>query len=112
METLVFTPAAILELLASIEEIKDLPVGVSETPDGDIQIQVGESNYIIKEPETKNTVKVEEEVVDKVDEINEQAYQDIEDKFEDAVEKEVIETGLVKALGKVLLIGGLVKLLK
>lgn len=112
METLVFTPAAILELLASIEEIKDLPVGVSETLDGDIQIQVGESNYIIKEPETKNTVKVEGEVVDKVDEINEQAYQDIEDKFEDAVEEEVIETGLVKALGKVLLIGGLVKLLK
>ena len=112
METLVFTPAAILELLASIEEIKDLPVGVSETLDGDIQIQVGESNYIIKEPEMKNTVKVEEEVVDKVDEINEQAYQDIEDKFEDAVEEEVIETGLVKTLGKVLLIGGLVKLLK
>ena len=111
--TILFTPAAILDLLANIEELKDLSIGVSNTLDGNVQIEIGDSTYIIQEPEDKeNNIKVDEDVVEQVDNINEEAYQDIADQYDNVEQSEIIETGFFKTLGKVLMVGGLIKLLK
>ena len=42
---LLFTPASILEILNQIDELKEYDLGVAETLDGKLQVQVGTSFY-------------------------------------------------------------------
>lgn len=110
---ILFTPASILELLASIDELKDHELSITETIDNKIQLQIDESIYIIDTEETPSEVKVDEDVVDEISEINEQAYQELIENDDMVInENEPIEGGVLKELAKSLLLGGMIKLTK
>ena len=106
MDQVVFTPAAVLDLLSQIDELKDLSVGVSETLDGGLQVTVGDSVYEIAASDAED-VEVPEEVVQDVDEINSEAYQNVEGSEPSG---EIVEGGLIKEFFKTLAIGGMIRL--
>lgn len=110
---ILFTPASILELLASIDELKDHELSITETIDNKIQLQIDDSVYIIDTEEKSSEVKVDENVVDEISEINEQAYQELIENDNMVInENEPIEGGILKELAKSLLLGGMIKLTK
>lgn len=113
MDSIVFTSAAILDFLSKIEELKDYDINMSESPDGPIQISIGESTYSI---DTANAVDipVDEEVVDTVEEVADEAYDNLDEDVEvDMYEEgEPIESGVLKELAKSLLLGGMIRLSK
>ena len=124
MDELLFTPAAVLSLLSQIDELKDVNVGVSEYTDG-LQIQVGKSVYTISSEDAEK-IDVDESVLDRVDEISVDAYQELEDSgsieihdpdgdghIEEGMsdsDDEPVEGGIIKQLAKTLFVGGLVRL--
>lgn len=105
---IVFTPAAVLDLLASIEEFNEFELSLTETMDGGLQLQVGDSYYELS-PNSTIPIKVDNSIVDTIQEINSEAYEDIDG--EDA-NISPIESGLIKETLKTLLIGGVVRLAK
>lgn len=108
MESLLFTPASLLALFTQIKELEDYDLQITETIDGKIQLQVGESIYEI-EPESAVDVEVDEQDVDNVEDLNLSTYQDLEDSGEIEI-TEPIEAGIIKELAKTLLVGGMVRL--
>ena len=104
LNTILFTPAALLDFLSSIDELKDVDVGITESPQGDIQVQIGESIYNVDTSQATE-VQVDEEVVDQVDEANEEAYDELDVDTQDDV-----EGGIIKEALKTLLVGGLVRM--
>ena len=114
MDSLVFTPAAILDLLSKIDELKDVNVGLSQTVDGQIQIQIGDSVYLIDSDHAEEVV-IDESVVEQIEDINIDAYEDLDDSGEVSVDiqdesDESIESGILKEIAKGLLIRGIIKL--
>lgn len=109
---IVFTPASLLEILDQIDELKDYNIGVTETFDNKIQIQIGDSIYQV-ETEGTEEVEVPQETIDKVEEVNEDAYENLVDgsDFEEITE-DVVEGGIIKEAVKSLLLGGAIKLIK
>ena len=108
MDTIVFTPASLLEVLSMIDELNEFELGLTETLDGNYQLQVGDSMYIIETNDTA-TIDVEEDVVSEVENINQDAYDELEDSG--VIETlEPIESGLLKEAVKSLLLGGAIKL--
>lgn len=107
MDELVFTPAAVLDLLSSIEELKEYDINFNETGTG-ITLSIGDSQYEIASKDAE-VVEVPEEVVEEVAEINEDNY---EPYISEEDEGEAVEGGIVKELLKTLAIGGLVRLTK
>lgn len=110
---IIFTPASLLEILNQIDELKDYSLSVTETLDGNLQLQIGDSTYEIKTDEAEE-VEVPEQVIEEVDTINEDAYTDLVENegFEETEDQEVIESGLIKEAIKSLLLGGAIKLIK
>ena len=108
MENVVFTPASVLSLLTKIDELKDVNVGMTETMDGKLQLQVGESVYEL-EPETPTDIQVEESVVEKVEDANQGAYEELAEEGEVEIQ-EPITSGILKEIAKTLLVGGMVRL--
>lgn len=104
--TVVLTPSSLMDFLSQVDELGDLQVAVSETPDGNVQVLVGDSVYSIDCSQAED-VYVPDEVVDTVDDINEQAYEDIVD-GSDMVDP--VEGGLIAEVVKTLAIGGLARL--
>ena len=110
LEDVVFTPAAVLSVLAKIEELKDLDVGITETIDGKIQLQVGSSLYTIEEDSTTE-IDVPAEVAEDVQQANEDAYRDLAGECDLNMDApEPVEGGIVGELAKSLWVGGLVRL--
>lgn len=109
-ETLLFTPAALLDLLSSIDELKDVDVGITETFDGNLQLQVGDSFYEIDKQDATD-INVEPQVVDTIDDVNTTAYEELDGDYEvyDEYSSDV-EGGPIKEVLKTLLIGGMVRL--
>ena len=112
MDSIVFTPASLIDLLSKIEELQDLDVGISETIDNKIQLNVGESLYII---ETNNAtdVPVNETTVEQVEDANFEAYDNLDDSVDVILPsdgEEPVESGIIKEIAKTLLVGGLVRL--
>ena len=105
-----FTPSSILDLLYQIDELSEYDIGISETLDDKLQLTIGDSIYEIG-PSSENEIIVEEDVIDAVEEINEEAYQDLidEEGFEYS-DQEPVESGLIKEAVKSLLLGGAIKL--
>ena len=60
---LMFTPASVVDLLLQIDELKDKTIIIAETPDGQLQLTVGDSIYMIDD-NSSESVEVEEEVVE------------------------------------------------
>jgi len=108
MEGLVFTPAAVLALLSQIDEISELDVGVTETLDGNLQIQVGESVYVLSD-ESATDISVEPDILEAVESINVEAYEELADNGQIEIQ-EPIESGILSQIGKTLAVGGLVRL--
>lgn len=110
-DTLVFTPAALMELLVSIDELKDKNIGITETIDGKLQLQLGESIYEV-EPKSDETISVPDDVVEKIDDINQESYENMSDNVEEVIDiqQDNVEGGIIKELAKSLLLGGMIRL--
>ena len=108
MDNVVFTPASVLSLLAKIDELKDVNIGMTETMDGKLQLSVGESMYEL-EPEVDTSVQVDDSVVDKIEDVNQQTYEDLAEDGEVELQEEVTG-GVLKEIAKTLLLGGMVRL--
>lgn len=104
MNMLLFTPAALLDFLSSIDEFKDFDIGITESSSGDIQVQIGESTYNVDTSQATE-IEVDEEAIDQVDEANEEAYDEL-----DVDTQEDVEGGIIKEALKTLLVGGLVRM--
>ena len=104
MNMLLFTPAALLDFLSSIDELKDFDIGITESSSGDIQVQIGESTYNVDTSQATE-IEVDEEAIDQVDEANEEAYDELDVDAQDDV-----EGGIIKEALKTLLVGGLVRM--
>lgn len=108
MDNVVFTPASVLSLLTKIDELKDVNIGMTETMDGKLQLSVGESVYEL-EPEVDTSVQVDDSVVDKIEDVNQQTYEDLAEAGEVELQEE-ITGGVLKEIAKTLLLGGMVRL--
>lgn len=117
LNEVMFTSAAVLDLLLQIEELQDYTIGISETPDGNLQLVVGQSVYLINGNESK-TIQVEDEVVGEIEVTAEDAYNDLlndsieidpnseMDQFNDT---DYIQSGIIKEIAKSLTLGGLIR---
>lgn len=107
MDELLFTPAAVLDLLSKIDELKDVDVGITETLDDRLQITVGDSIYEI-EDDNATEIQIDPPAMDAVIDTNQQAYENLEESGEvDMLEP--VESGILKEVAKTLLVGGLVR---
>ena len=98
---ILFTPAAVMNLLCQIDELKDLEVSVY---DGDpMKIQIGNTVYQIDSDPTD--IPTDQSVIDEVNEVNDEGYDESVD-----IDTEPVTSGILKELGKTLLIGGLLRL--
>lgn len=104
---IVLTPAALLDLLSNIEEFKDYNIGLFETLDGNLQLQVGDSYYDLTSESDISEVSIDESSLNQISEINDEAYEHVES--DEVVENEV-ESGVITELVKTLALGGLVRL--
>lgn len=109
-EQIVFTPSAVLDLLSQIDELANVSVGLSETVDGKIQIAVGDSTYLLEDAAVKS-IDVEPDVVDSIDEVNLDTYQDLMDSgnVEYVDDEEPVTGGIIKEGIKALLLGGMIR---
>lgn len=110
MDEIVFTPAAILDLLRQIEELKDKDISVSDIPGDTIQIQIDDSTYSVDT--TKATdIEVDSEVVEDVADVNDDTYEKLSSGDDVIVEElEDVESGIIKEIVKTLAVGGLIRL--
>jgi hypothetical protein len=108
MEELVFTSSALLELLSQIPEFDEHSLAISETLDGNIQLQVDDSYYILKTAQAE--VVVDETALNTIADINDEVYEDLVEDSEDASGDEYIESGIIKEAIKTLLLGGMIRL--
>ena len=106
MDQLIFTSASILDLLSSIDELKDRNINLTETESG-ISITIGESTYEINTANATE-VEVDEEVVEEIDEVTSEAYSELSDNGVDVQDE--VEGGPIKELIKTLMLGGMVKM--
>ena len=107
---ILFTPSALLDFLIQIDELKDKVVSVTETADGDLQVEIGDSAYIVSTDGAKN-VQVDQQAADQVADLNMDAYSDIVEENSDASFEDVnVEAGILAEIAKTLAIGGLARL--
>lgn len=105
---IVFTPASLIDLLSKIDELSEFNVGITETIDGDLQLEIGDSIYSIQTEEAID-VTVDESVVNQIEIVNESAYESLSDDV-DVEYLETIESGILKEAAKSLLLGGMLRL--
>lgn len=110
-----FTSASVLDLLLQIDELKEYTISLTETLDKNIQLQIGDSVYLIENDNAK-TVNVDGEVVEEIESTTEDAYTEIEDyidvideTFRDIDEFEPVNAGIIKEVAKSLLLGGMIR---
>lgn len=107
---ILFTPSALLDFLIQIDELKDKVVSVTETADGDLQVEIGDSAYIVKTDSAKD-VDVEQQAAEQVADLNMDAYSDIVEENSDTNFEDVnVEAGILAEIAKTLAIGGLARL--
>lgn len=107
---ILFTPSALLDFLIQIDELKDKVVSVTETADGDLQVEIGDSAYIVKTDSAKD-VDVEQQAAEQVADLNMDAYSNIVEENSDANFEDVnVEAGILAEIAKTLAIGGLARL--
>lgn len=108
-QEIIFTEASLLDLLVQVEELKQYDIGINETIDGNLILQIGESTYELT-PKEDIILDVEEDVVDEISDINQEAYEEISESNEVVEEDQTIESGIITETLKTLAIGGLVRL--
>lgn len=112
LNEVMFTSASVLDLLLQIDELRDYTISLTETLDGNIQLQVGDSTYLIENQDAK-TIEVDDEVVGEIEVTNEDAYQDILNDSSGDIEQEFneepIEGSIIKEFAKSLALGGMIR---
>ena len=106
---LLFTPAAILDLLLSIDEFSEFDFNISESLNGTLQLQVNDSLYDLESEELE--IQVDDDVIDEVAQLNSDVYDELVDDSNIDLQTS-IESGIIKETLKTLLIGGVVRLAK
>lgn len=106
-ESILFTPASLLDLLSSIDELSGIDVGITETIDGNLQLQIGSSYYELRSEDATDVV-VDEAVVDQVDDINQTAYENLDENYD--ADQQPVESGIIREALKTLLLGGMIRL--
>jgi hypothetical protein len=115
MEELLFTPAALLDILVKIDELQDYDIGITETLDGILQLVIGDSIYELSVDDAVD-IQVDEGVIETIDDTNMSAYEELADSGEIDLADDVIqfdktvESGIIKEVAKTLLVGGMVRL--
>lgn len=111
MDNIVFTPAAILDLLSKIDELNSYDISVTQTLDDKLQLSIGESTYIIDTTQAAD-VPVDENVAETIEDINLDAYENLDDDIDVDIyeDGQPIESGILKEIAKTLLVGGLVRI--
>ena len=107
-DQILFTPSSLLDILSNVDELKDIDVGVTESNDGSIYLNIGQSSQKLDTSDATE-VEVTDEILDVVEDANQDGYDNI---TEVKVERddEVVESGIIKQVAKTLLVGGLVRL--
>ena len=110
---IVLTPAALLDLLTQIDELKDKDIGVTQGLDGMLQLQIGNSIYEIRE-DNATEISVDESVTSEINQANVDAYNDLANSdniefFEDSISNVPVQSGIIKELIKTLAVGGIVR---
>lgn len=100
MDTVVFTPSAVLDLLCQIQELSDLDIELKEYANR-IELTIGDSTYSIN-TSSVSEVAAEEETIEDIEDVNEIGYE--------TAGEQSVESGLLTALAKTLLLGGMVRL--
>lgn len=112
MDEILFTSAALLDFLRQLDELSDKDISIDETGSS-ITVNIGESTYNIDLKQASD-VEVDEEVVEEVSEVADEAYDTMESEgveFTETTEgEEVVEGGLISEALKSLLVGGMVRL--
>ncbi len=107
MDTLVFTPAALLDLFSQIDELSGYEISLTETIDKKLQLQIGDSVYIVGED--AELVSADRDVVSDIDKLNSEAYDELT-ASDDFTSDQHILSGIVAELAKTLFIGGVARL--
>ncbi len=112
MDGIEFTPASLIDLLSKIDELKDYDINVTETIDDQLQLSIGDSIYLI-DNEDATPVQVSEDVVEAVEDINIEAYENLDESIDVLVgDEQPVESGILKEVAKSLLLGGMIRLSK
>lgn len=107
MSEILFTPAAVLELLLNIEELADKNISLIEDSSGHITVTIGSSRYNIND-DAAVPCRMDASVVDTIAEEADQAYQDLAQT--EGVDLETpVESGILKGIVKSLLLGGMIR---
>lgn len=110
MDSILFTPASLIDLLSKIDELQDYDIGIAETIDNKLQLTIGESTYLIDD-ENATDISVDDSVVDTIEDANMEAYENLDETVDVSYEEgEPVESGIVKELAKTLLVGGMIRL--
>lgn len=114
MNELLFTPASLLSLLVQIDELQDKEIGLTQTVDNNIQLQIGNSTYEII-PDNAVDVTTSESDLSEVSDANIKTYEELADDGEVVLDDSVdlntpVEGGILKEIAKTLLVGGIVRL--
>ena len=97
MEQTLFTPAAVLDLLMQIDELRVHSLGVTEGDDGIIQIHVGNSVYELSDAPITD-IPVDRDTAEQVEEINMDAYEALDESGD--IELQPISSGIISELVK------------
>lgn len=116
LNEVVFTSAAMLDLLLQIDELAGYTIGLTETLDGQLQLQIGDSIYLVQTSDCQ-TIRVEDEVVGEIEEVTEDAYTEILDCIEsecdyptyDETTDTIVEGSIIKEIAKSLTLGGMIR---
>lgn len=106
-EQILLTPSALFDFLSQIEELKDKEISL-DTSAG-IELNIGTSSYSIDTSKAEE-FEVEEETIEDIQEVNDNALDEICEDDRADIEDEPVEGGIIKELAKTLLVGGLVRL--
>ena len=109
-EAILFTPSAILDLLSKIDELQEYELGLTESLDGALQLQIGDSFYELNADEIATDIEIDDQIVDQIAAINELAYEDLVNDGLTEESSEPIQSGLIKEIVRTLLIGGVVRM--
>lgn len=107
MGELIFTPAAVLDLLSQIDELQPYNIEIVDGVGDTLQITIGDSVYRISNTGITDIV-VDGDTVSDVEDVNQSTYDALIDA--DTIQLEPIQSGLIKELAKTLFVGGLVRL--
>ena len=103
MGEVVYTSAAVVDLLSQINELQGKTIDINES-DNQAVITIDDTEYTIPYNNAAE-IEVDDSVVDEVADITDSAYSDMDESTPDD-----ITSGILKELAKTLFVGGLVRL--